>query len=256
MKTEPAKPSKLRNPADRRSSGASEALKLFRLVENPPSFEPARKPAKVRAPIPKLAGASRLVRLAKLGEPWRLWYPEAFAEASEVCRVAGWSVVRFAEVLAITSPQVSVLRNLRRTYLYLQTGEHFENTPQGIRRTLEHYEKTGELSKTGETGAPKVRAFRSAILGDSSAIVLDVWMARALKVSQLSFQRVAVRFACEKLIRRVSDSIGEPPREAQARIWAGCILEANRKPARLPILQEYNRFARFGFDYPRTGAID
>lgn len=230
------------------------------LVENPPSFAPrasdmlpAETTAKAHKPIPKLAGPRRLCRLADMGRDFADWYPAALSEACAVCELEAWKLRRFVDVLAITSPRVSVRRNVRTALQYLQSGSVFPNTPSMISASLRGYESSGRLSAR----APKISAFRSAILGDRQAIVIDVWIARALRIDQRILQRRAVRQACEKRIRQASRRFGLQARDFQACLWAGLIRElSSKRPQYLPILAEYANWQAYEKQYPQTGYIE
>ena len=200
-----------------------------------------------------VCGVGRLVRLAEQGLDCLSWYDDAQRQISEVCRLASWDFVRFTECLAITSPRCSVLRNIRRAFQWLEHRRHLSDTISSIRRSVSHWEETGELSTRPARGI-KVKAFCSALLGDRDAITLDTWMAEALWIDQKYFQRKAERELSFHLIRRTAKRIGQSPRDTQAAIWGGIIRDFDQNPARLDLLAEWYRFESLGRVY-RNGVI-
>ena len=174
-----------------------------------------------------MRSVSKLQALALQGQHGRAWYGNCERALRTLCVRKGWGVVHFAAVLGITSPRVQVPRNARYTLEYMDAynGEvnahlNVAGLMQGIRAGLEHYERTGEIR------GPKTRAFASAVLGDGDAIVLDVWMARALNVPQARLAGKAVRLKAEARVRTVAKSLGWEPAEVQAAIWTATF-EAN-----------------------------
>jgi len=201
----------------------------------------------------KFCTEKRILRLANNGAAFSLWYEKAFDEISIVCGLEGWDVSQFTARLAILSPRVSIRRNCRAAFLFQSAGVFFDNTPKSVRQSLLSYEKTGSFSKR----ARKVESFNRALLGDQSAIVLDTWVAKALKVDQRSFGSQRGYNAACGIICKLSKRIGIPPRNFQAALWAGVFSESalNRKPNFLPIVEEYNRFLKFDRSFPLSGSI-
>jgi hypothetical protein len=177
------------------------------------------------------------------------WYAEAEAEVSEVCRLAGWDRITFTAILAITSPRVSVRRNARITLQYMATGVLFTNVMGNIRRGIDHYNATGEIR------GPKTGPFFAALLGETSAIVLDVHMANLFAVPQSKLKNRGPRQTICNAIRRVASAVGTSPRDCQACLWAGQLRSRGRTATRFDIMQEYANMLAHGGEFPTTGAI-
>jgi len=163
-----------------------------------------------------------LMRLARLGAYHRTWYNDARQNIMTLCYRKNWGVIRYIEVMALTSPRVSVKRNVSLATQYMTTGSLGPDTLRGTRAALAHYEATGEIR------GPKTAAFARALAGDHSAVVLDVWMARALDVDQRKFETKRVRHSAERRVRYAAHLLGWTPAETQAAIWSGALQRAGR----------------------------
>ncbi len=201
---------------------------------------------------PPLAGISRLCRLAEIGRPYSSWYNVALAESVWVCELENWPVKRFIDILAITSPRVAIRRNVRLALQYCRSRRVFTSTMKQTTQSLKTYEATGEISKRGL----KITAFRNALLGDRSAIVLDVWIARALKVDQLYFStKVGYAHASQRMLQ-ASKRFKMHPRDFQACVWAGIFRELSTKqPQFFPILAEHHNWLAYDRQFPDSGPI-
>lgn len=183
-------------------------------------------------PIPPTASVQTLIRLAERGERGRRWYSVARREvlkASALLDVPPWY---YADILAIFSPRVSVKRNIRLANYYLAVGEFHPTTLKTTRSAVEHYEDTGAIR------GPKTAQFARAILGQSDAIVLDVWMARAFRVPQREFSRPAVRAKCEQRIRKVATALGWTACEVQSAVWTAVVRDAGKRPGQFLIVDD------------------
>lgn len=176
------------------------------------------------------------------------WYNAAIVQIETVCDGYNWGSDKFTGILAVTSPRVSVRRNCRIALHYAATGELFSNVMTTIRRSVDHYTKTGAIL------GPKTGPFYRALRGDTSAIVLDVHMADLLAVKQATFSRQCVRDECESIVRRVAESLAIAPRDAQACLWCGQVKRRGRRPESLPIVQENANMRAHGA-FPATGKI-
>ena len=182
-----------------------------------------------RKPLPRMSSTKTLARLALEGERGRHWYEECDHALRTLCAREEWPVVHTAAILGITSPRVQVVRNALYTKQYMtqwmlspdiQTHAKLSGLLPMVRSGLEHYELTGEIR------GPKTSAFAGACMGDLSQVVLDIWMARALGVSQVAFNRKPVRAKATKRVCQVAKQLGWDPAQVQAAVWTA-VYEAN-----------------------------
>ncbi len=174
-----------------------------------------------------MRSVSKLQALALQGQHGRAWYRQCEGALRTLCARKGWGVIHAAAILGITSPRVQVPRNAKYTMAYMDAYDgtvkshlNVAGLMRGIRAALEHYERTGEIR------GPKTEPFARAVLGDGDAIVLDVWMAKALNVPQAKLRNKGIRLKAMTRVRTVAKSLGWEPAEVQAAIWTA-IFEAN-----------------------------
>lgn len=168
----------------------------------------------------RMTGVDKLQMLAEAGIGGADWYKQAHDWCKREARLHSVTLNRLIDVLAITSPRVSVAKNKRLAMQYLLWDDIRGMLPSTI-SALAHYEQTGEIR------GPKTSAFAEAIrcAGMSRAVVLDVWMARALGVPQ---ERLFLRANYDKAVERVNqvaDRLMITPAQAQACIWSGTVLD-------------------------------
>lgn len=173
----------------------------------------------MKAPVLKLRVTARkaaeLNRYADIGAPLCNWYAEARTEIGRLCSREGWDYDRFVCILAVTSPRVSVLRNYKFADHYMRTGYFLPDMMRTIRASVKHYEATGEIR------GPKTSAFARNLLGDETALVLDIWMARALNIEQKVVNRKDNMAAAYRVIGTIAGARGWTIAETQAAIWCG-----------------------------------
>ncbi len=158
----------------------------------------------------------RLSNLAEWGSPFVSWYDDARDFILMECDKRGWDHDVFVKTMAVTSPRISVKRNWDVTVNLMNGADmHKEGLISATRVALAHYRETGEIR------GRKTEAFARALQGDTSALVLDVWMARALELEPLKVTTRANMLASTKLVTQVAQDRGWCVRDTQAAIWAG-----------------------------------
>jgi hypothetical protein len=155
------------------------------------------------------------------------WYAEARESIRRYADMHGLSVGIVADVVGLTSPRQTVKRNTQLADLYLQTGGTGGVLP-AVRSGLAHWAasiESGEIdarhmANVGPIRGDKTRNFARCLAGDDSAIVIDVWMFRALGLDFPTMTAKRYRQACET-VRGYAKSFGDTPANTQARIWCG-----------------------------------
>lgn len=161
----------------------------------------------------KTINLPRPIELARQGEYGKDWYTEAEYSIKEYANAKGFTAERVADVLAITSPRVSVKHNVTLATRYLETGST-QGMMLGRIRALQRYERTGEFS------GPKVTAFSKALQGDSKAVVVDSWMVLAFsKISVSKNPSLRTHKYISRVVRSSSTILGWEPAQTQAAIW-------------------------------------
>lgn len=189
-----------------------------------------------------------LAKLATDNADGANWYECAAREISDVCNAAGWDVRLFTGVLSVTSPRVSVARNVRITLHYMDCGELFDNVMRSIRTGVTKFVDQGKIDGL------KTSAFFNALMGDDDAIVLDVHMADLLCIEQKKFAGKRVYNEYAEFLRGVASLAGMTPRQCQAALWAGQLRRRGRKPTRMNVtVERNNQIVQGGF--PRSGPI-
>lgn len=160
----------------------------------------------------------------------RAWYLEARVFAADLAEGSPYTLEQVSAVIAALSPQVNWPANKAAATAAVRA--HAIG-----RRTLPTY--TGYTANRvkafrildGDIGAlrgPKVTAFHSAIMGDLSNVVLDIWAMRAARSHGETMARLfrpdempnaRERRAVEEAYRRAAAARGLAPAEAQAIAW-------------------------------------
>lgn len=183
-----------------------------------------------------MRSANHLCMLAREAMDWSQWYTRAKADIELVCKHKVWNFDRFVDILAITSPRVAVVRNIRAAMYYMDTEKYVSGTIYATRVAMEHYEETGEIRGL------KTSAFARALKGDLEAIVLDTWMAEAFEIEQPRFQNKDIRKECEQRIRRAARVCDIRPAELQAASWAAIVRRHGRNTPSFDVSSELTLF--------------
>jgi len=164
----------------------------------------------------------RATALARLAAPHlgagRRWYREGQLAVSRLgdhaasvgAGVGADPAAYAAGVVAVTSPRTTVWGGLQQACAWISCGRR-PHLPS-VAVALARFEATGEIL------GPKTRAFALALAGEPSAVVLDVWLSRALGVPHramrgMLYQRAAAR------VREAAMVAGVTPATMQAAIW-------------------------------------
>lgn len=152
----------------------------------------------------------------------RQWYPAARDWAQSLADETGHTLAQVVAVLAITSPGIQLTTNLTHTERVMRgesdTGGRFPNVNRPkIAGVLRDSAAAEEYVR-----GPKVGPFHRAIMGDTSALVLDRWALFAATGERESRDaqpspklRETVEDAYRALARRLKINV----RDLQATLW-------------------------------------
>lgn len=178
-----------------------------------------------------------IVKLALAGAEYRDWYRYAQAEIRFSATSLDISADKLAALLAVCSPRVSVKRSIRFALMLLKRPN---DKPADMMSTV--YAAVRHWQRTGEIRGPKTGPFAKALLGDLSAVVLDVWMAVAFGVPHVAWNRRKLRTIAQDRVRQAARVLGWRPAEVQAAVWAAVVKAAGRKVAFLHVSSELSLF--------------
>lgn len=144
------------------------------------------------------------------------WYKLALMEATRLALAYDVPVRVAAGVIAALSPRKTWAQNLKLAEDCLARKK--VGSTWALVRTAETVRDWPDSPPLSTLKGPKVRAFYEAIMGDTNAVVVDVWMLRALgfdgiPMTRKRYQWVATKFA------HYAWQLGSRPAELQAQIW-------------------------------------
>lgn len=140
------------------------------------------------------------------------WYLDAERVAEKVAANLNISLENAASIVSAFSPRERWTANVAKAIAF-SLGE----TPVGLSNNLRMARAAISIGFDALKG-PKTNAFARAIAGDENAVVIDVWMMRALGVEKKSpngdeYKTIA------KAVKTVAAEFGMTPRAMQALIW-------------------------------------
>jgi hypothetical protein len=188
-------------------------------------------PIQLESVTMRIASVETIVKLALAGQSGRNWYSHAASQVEQAAELLNCEAAYFADILAILSPRVSVKRNLRFAVRYVETGQFAPDIMRGIRAGIAHYHATGEIR------GPKTAPFAAALKRDYSAIVLDVWMAKAFGIPQAAFSNKGTHAKCCKRIASAAKRLGWQNAEVQAAVWTAIVKASGRKPGQFNLVE-------------------
>ncbi len=140
------------------------------------------------------------------------WYLDAERVAHEVARNLDSDLEVGASVVSAFSPRERWTNNVQKAIAF-SLGQ----TVVGLPNNLKMAKKALVLGFDSLNGQ-KTNAFARAIAGDESAVVIDVWMLRALGIEKKTpTQAQYVEMA--RAVKKVAIELGMTPRAMQALIW-------------------------------------
>lgn len=140
------------------------------------------------------------------------WYLDAERVALEVARNLETDLEVGASVVSAFSPRERWTNNVSKAIAY-SLGQPVVGLPNNLRMA----DKAITLGYDALKGQ-KTNAFARAIAGDENAVVIDVWMLRALGIEKKTpTQSQYVEMA--RAVKKVAIEKGMTPRAMQALIW-------------------------------------
>jgi hypothetical protein len=146
----------------------------------------------------------------------RTWYPETNRRLTLMAQETGRSPAQAVAVFAITSMNTQLLSNFRLTEQVLKGERNF-----GCYPTFQTPLITAALASRYPgrfVRGPKCTAFYKAIMGDTNALVLDRWAARAAGWDVRTFN-MTTRRILDAAYREAARLCGETVRAFQAIAW-------------------------------------
>lgn len=140
------------------------------------------------------------------------WYLDAEHVAEEVARNLDVDLEAGASVVSAFSPRERWTNNVAKAISF-SLGEKVVGLPNNLKMAKNSI-KLGFDALNGQ----KTNAFARAIAGDENAVVIDVWMLRALGIEKKSpTQGQYVEMA--RAVKTAAKHYGMTPRAMQALIW-------------------------------------
>lgn len=140
------------------------------------------------------------------------WYLDAEKVAHEVARNLDTDLEVGASVVSAFSPRERWTNNVQKAVAF-SLGQNVVGLPNNLKMA-----KSALTLGFDSLKGQKTNAFARAIAGDENAVVIDVWMLRALGIEKKTpTQSQYVEMA--RAVKKVSAEYGMTPRAMQALIW-------------------------------------
>jgi thermostable 8-oxoguanine DNA glycosylase len=140
------------------------------------------------------------------------WYLDAEKVAHEVARNLGTSLEVGATVVSAFSPRERWTTNVAKAIAF-SLGQDVVGLANNLKMA-----KSGLLLGFDALNGQKTNAFARAIAGDEQAVVIDVWMLRALGIEKKTPNQTLYK-EMARAVRKVANELGMTPRATQALIW-------------------------------------
>jgi hypothetical protein len=147
----------------------------------------------------------------------KAWYAEAQALAVELAESGDMTLPQAAVMIAQLSPRLHWVRNAEAARSLVATGEASGVLRASVDRARKAMVASDPWSTFGK--APKTRSFAANILGDETAVTVDVWAMRVAGITETELARVGVYEAIAHAYRLAARRVGITPAAMQAITW-------------------------------------
>jgi thermostable 8-oxoguanine DNA glycosylase len=140
------------------------------------------------------------------------WYLDAERVAAEVARNLDTTLEVGASIVSAFSPRERWTNNVAKAISF-SLGNHIP----GFKNNMLMANNAIAFGYDALKG-PKTNAFARAIAGDENAVVIDVWMLRAVGIEKKSPTQTQYK-EMASAVTKVANEFGMTPRAMQALIW-------------------------------------
>jgi len=149
----------------------------------------------------------------------KVWYANAQALAVELAAASDLDVLQAACVIAHLSPKVTWALNKRAAQDLVLRGVRTPGIMNGpFDRALKASQSADPISTFGKA-AKKTRSFALNIAGFDQEVTVDIWIARAMGVTEAQLKHVGVYEGIAHQFRLASKRYGMAPMQVQAIVW-------------------------------------
>lgn len=150
------------------------------------------------------------------------WYADAEAAARALAAGTDGAITTdtAAGIIAALSPRMPWARNLRLAAEAVD--QHMSGRPITLGAMGTSIANVERVLRGESLRAPKIRAFAANIAGDTAAVTVDVWAARAAtgdpmpdgsNITPAQYRRIAAAYT------EAAERVGITPRDLQATVW-------------------------------------
>lgn len=149
----------------------------------------------------------------------KVWYADAHALAVELSEGSELDVLQAACVIAHLSPKVTWALNKRAAQDLVYRGVRTPGIMNGpFDRALKASQADDPIATFGPA-AKKTRSFALNIAGFEQEVTVDIWIARAVGVTEAQLKHVGVYEGIAHQFRLAGKRYGMSPMQIQAIVW-------------------------------------
>ena len=155
------------------------------------------------------------------------WYHDAEALARELADQHGYTVEQTAGVIAALSPRTRWPTNAASARTMVIAAAAGFSKPPRLPGYCANRDKAWRILTSGKPvgdilGGPKVLSFWRNILGDTNAVTVDIWAARAAEAHHFDARKAITGKRYERIAdayRLAAQARNVTPRDMQAAVW-------------------------------------